>query len=57
MPNFPGKPVERADIERKFRGNVGKRFAPEPTAAILAALWTLEQTDDLRVLGKLSLPA
>jgi 2-methylcitrate dehydratase len=56
VPGFVGRPMGRADVERKFRKNVGKRWPQERTDAILAALWTLEQTDDLSsLLGKLSL--
>ena len=56
MPGFVGRPMGREDIERKFRKNVGKRWPQERTDAILAALWTLEQADDLSaLLGKLSL--
>jgi 2-methylcitrate dehydratase len=50
--------MSRADSERKFVSNIGKRWPPERTAAVLQALWALERTDDLRaVLGKLSLDA
>jgi 2-methylcitrate dehydratase len=58
MPSFPGQPISRADVERKFRDNVGKRWSPERTATILQALWALERTKDLRgLLGELALPA
>jgi 2-methylcitrate dehydratase len=58
MPGFPGQPMNRADVERKFRSNVGKRWPQERTAAVLHALWALDQTDDLSVLlDKLSLRA
>jgi 2-methylcitrate dehydratase len=58
MPGFPGKPMTRAEVERKFRANVGKRWPAEHTAGILQALWALERTDDLRgLLAKLALPA
>jgi len=58
MPGFPGQPMTRADIERKFRSNVGKRWPQEQTDAILQALWALDRTDDLPLLlGKLSLVA
>jgi 2-methylcitrate dehydratase len=53
---FVGRPMGRADVERKFHKNVGKRWPQERTDAILAALWTLEQTDDLSsLLAKLTL--
>jgi 2-methylcitrate dehydratase len=47
MPGFPGRPMSQADVERKFRGNVGKRWPRERTDAILQSLWTLERLDDL----------
>jgi 2-methylcitrate dehydratase len=50
MPGFPGQPMDRADIERKFRGNVGKRWPKERTDRILQALWSLEQVSDVRSL-------
>jgi len=58
MPGFPGQPMSRADMERKFRRNVGKRWPQQQTDAVLESLWTLDRTDDLTaLLGKLSLPA
>jgi 2-methylcitrate dehydratase len=55
-PGFAERPMNRADVERKFRGNVGKRWLPKRTDAALQALWALDQTDDLSVLlGQLSL--
>ena len=58
MPSFPGQPISRADVERKFRDNVGKRWRPERTAAILETLWALERAENVRaVLGQLVLPA
>jgi hypothetical protein len=54
MPGFPGQPMSRADVERKFRSNVGKRW-PQQTDAVLGALWALDRTDDLPfLLGTLS---
>jgi len=55
VPGFVGRPMGRADIERKFRSNIGKRWPRERTDAVLAALWALERTEDLSaLLGKLS---
>ena len=45
-PGFAERPMNRAEVERKFRGNVGKRRSQQQTDAILEALWALEQTDD-----------
>jgi len=57
-PGFPAKPMNRAEIERKFRGNIGERWPRERTAAIVQALWGLDQADDLGLLlGRLSLQA
>ena len=56
VPGFVGRPMSRAEVERKFRANVGKRLPQERTDAILQALWALDRTDDLPLLlGKLSL--
>jgi 2-methylcitrate dehydratase len=55
VPGFVGRPMSRADVERKFRGNVGKRWPQQRTDAILKALWALDQTKDLsRLLSMLS---
>jgi hypothetical protein len=57
-PGFRGQPMTRADVERKFRSNVGKRWPTERTAAILQRLWALDRRDDVRgLLGGLSLQA
>jgi 2-methylcitrate dehydratase len=58
VPGFVGRPMQRADVERKFRGNVGKRWPEERTATVLQTLWALDRTDDLALLlGKLSVQA
>lgn len=58
MPGFPGQPMSRADMERKFRGNVGSRWPAAQVDALLQALWSFERTEDLRALmGQFSLPA
>ena len=58
MPGFPGTPMSRKGVERKFRSNVGKRWPEQRTAAILQGLWALDRTDNLRgLLGSLSLQA
>ena len=57
-PGFAGRPMTKAEVERKFRGNVGKRWPSEQTAAVLAAMWALEGTDDVSaLLGTLALKA
>jgi 2-methylcitrate dehydratase len=50
MPGFPGKPMERADAERKFRGNVGRRWPAARTRSALDALWQLEAASDVKEL-------
>jgi 2-methylcitrate dehydratase len=56
MPGFPGQPMTRADVERKFRSNIDTRWPPERADAVLRALWALDQTDDLSaLLGRLAL--
>jgi 2-methylcitrate dehydratase len=58
MPGFPGHPVSRADVERKFRSNVGRRWPQQQTEAVLQSLWTFDQTLDLSaLLNKMALPA
>src|SRR5262249_22074223 len=54
MPGFPGKPMERADAERKFRSNIARRWPAERVKTVLDALWRLEAADDVAgLLGKL----
>jgi 2-methylcitrate dehydratase len=58
MPGFPGQPMSRAEVERKFRSNIGSRWSRERTDAVLQALWTLDEASDLSaLLGKLVVPA
>jgi 2-methylcitrate dehydratase len=53
-PGFAGRPMNRAEVERKFRGNIGKRWT-EALNATLEALWALDRTDDLAaLLGRLA---
>jgi 2-methylcitrate dehydratase len=47
MPGFPGKPMERTDAERKFRGNAGRRLPAAQVRAVLDALWGLEAAEDV----------
>jgi len=55
-PGFAARPMNRAEVERKFRGNVGHRWSADQTAAVLEALWALERTTDISaLLGKLAL--
>jgi 2-methylcitrate dehydratase len=56
MPGFPGQPMSRADVERKFRSNIAHRWPEERTDMVLQALWTLDRANDLTsLLGKLAL--
>jgi 2-methylcitrate dehydratase len=58
MPGFPGEPMSRADVERKFHSNVGKRWPREGTDDVLKKLWALDETEDLPLLlGRLSVQA
>jgi 2-methylcitrate dehydratase len=50
VPGFAGRPMRRADVERKFRSNVGKRLPAERIQSILDALWGLDRADDLTLL-------
>jgi 2-methylcitrate dehydratase len=58
VPGFAGRPMERVDVERKFRGNIGKRWPRERIDAVLQALWALDRAEDVaQLLGRLSLQA
>ncbi len=50
IPGFAGRPMQRPDIDRKFRGNVGKRWPRGKTDAALQSLWVLEKTQDIGAL-------
>jgi len=50
IPGFAGRPMQRPDIDRKFRGNIGKRWPREKTDAVLQSLWVLEKTQDIGAL-------
>ncbi len=50
IPGFAGKPMHRPEIDRKFRGNIGKRWPREKTDAVLQSLWALENTRDIGAL-------
>ena len=53
-----GAPGDRADVERKFRSNIGRRWPQQQTDAVLQSLWTFDQTHDLSaLLNKMALPA
>jgi 2-methylcitrate dehydratase len=39
--------MSRADVDRKFKSNVSKRWPQEDTDTVLQALWALDRTDDL----------
>jgi 2-methylcitrate dehydratase len=47
IPGFAGKPMPRPDTDRKFRGNIAKRWPREKTDAVLQSLWNLENTRNL----------
>jgi len=58
MPGFPGQPMSRAGMDRKFHSNAGGRWPASHVDALLQALWSFERTEDLRpLLGRLSLAA
>jgi 2-methylcitrate dehydratase len=57
-PGFGERPMSRAELEAKFRGNVGNRWPRTRTDGVLKELWRLDQTKSLaRLLGSLYLPA
>ena len=49
-PGFAARPMNRSEVERKFRGNVGGRWPKEQTEANLKALWAFDRTNDLGAL-------
>ena len=49
-PGFAARPMTRADVERKFRGNVGARWPKAQTEANLKALWAIDQAGDIGAL-------
>jgi 2-methylcitrate dehydratase len=54
-PGFPGRPMNRTEIDRKFYGNIGKRWPSERTESVLQMLWSLERSGDIgALLGKLT---
>jgi 2-methylcitrate dehydratase len=50
IPGFAGRPMQKPDIDRKFRGNIGNRWPREKTDAALRALWVLENTQNISAL-------
>ena len=56
VPGFPGRPMNRTEVERKFGANVGGRWPRERTDAVLQELWAVDRTRDIAaLLGKLLL--
>lgn len=49
-PGFAARPMTRADVERKFRGNVGTRWSKAQTEANLKSLWAIDQAGDIGAL-------
>jgi len=47
-PGFAKNPMTRADVEMKFRGNVGKLWSREQTDLVLRELWRLDRVGDLK---------
>lgn len=55
-PGFSGRPMRRADVDKKFRSNVGERWPKGQTNAVLQALWALDTTEGLSsLLGQLAI--
>src|SRR5947208_13632 len=50
IPGFAGKPMQRPDVDRKFRSNIGRRWSRQKTDAVLQSLWALENTRDIGAL-------
>jgi 2-methylcitrate dehydratase len=43
LPGFAGRPMQRADIERKFRNNAAKRWREDQMRHVLDAVWQLDR--------------
>ena len=55
-PGFAARPMSRAEVEEKFRGNIGKRWSGTHTNEVLKALWALDQSKSVgRLLGGLQI--
>ena len=50
MPGFPGRPLDRAGMTRKFRSNVGNRWPAAKVDQLAEALWNFDRASDLGVL-------
>ena len=48
MPGFPGQPIDRAGMTRKFSDNIGSRWPAAKVETLAGALWNFEKTADLR---------
>jgi len=47
IPGFAGRPMQRPEIDRKFRSNIARRWTREKTDAVLRSLWVLENAQDI----------
>src|SRR5207247_8926903 len=43
IPGFAGKAMPRPEIDRKCRGNIGKRWRPQKSAAVVQTRWVMEK--------------
>ena len=50
IPGFAARPMQKPDVDRKFRGNIGKRWPAGKTDAVLQSLWALENSKDIGAL-------
>jgi 2-methylcitrate dehydratase len=50
IPGFAGKPMQRPDVDNKFRSNIGRRWPRKKTDSVLQSLWALENTRDIGAL-------
>jgi 2-methylcitrate dehydratase len=56
VPGFVGLPMTRADADRKFRSNVGKRWPDRRAEAVLQSLWALDRVEDIgALLGRMTI--
>jgi 2-methylcitrate dehydratase len=55
MPGFAGHPMQRSDVERKFRANLAERWSEERLRSVLDGFWNLDRQEDLSaLLGQLA---
>jgi 2-methylcitrate dehydratase len=47
LPGFAGRAMSRADVEAKFKANVGKHWSADRISTVLDVLWRLDEMKDV----------